>query len=355
MGDQAQQSATITVGTISIPVEIREVPVGDVRYYKSNPRIFSILKQRGANVSQDVIEQELWNLDSTKDLYRDIQRNGGLLEEVLVRDEEVLEGNSRLCAYRRLLSYAKESGDQTAIAKWSNIRAKILPSGVNEETVFAILGILHVRGKAEWRPYERGSYLYRQSVEFRKNSTELAEQIGCSETEVRNSIEAFKMMDEAEVRDPEKFSYFVEYKKSRKMTDAEQLLRPDEDLDKLFVGWVKDGVIPRAERVRDIPIIFNDKKARRAFLEGRLSFDNAVELAKERHPETESSFYNKLKRATAALEAAEPQRVQEEVEADSGKKHILDQLCKTIIRFCDAVGIQVSAINRIQKRGKPRP
>ena len=32
-------TATITVGAISIPVEVRELNVRDLRFYKSNPRI----------------------------------------------------------------------------------------------------------------------------------------------------------------------------------------------------------------------------------------------------------------------------------------------------------------------------
>lgn len=348
-----QQSVTITVGAISIPVEVREVPVEDLRYYKSNPRIFSILKEHGSRVSQEVIEQELWNLGPTKDLFHDIKRNGGLLEEILVRDGEVLEGNSRLCSYRRLLKNAKEDADKEAESKWSKIRAKILPTEIKDETVFAILGILHVRGRAKWSPYEQGAYLYRQSMEFRKTPAELADLIG-SETKVKESIEAYKMMDASGIVEAEKFSYFVEYKKSRKIKEAEQLLRPGEKMDKLFVDWVKDDRIPRAERVREIPIILNDGKARRGFIEGRLSFEDAVERAKERHPEAKSSFYNLLKRATMALQKAELLTVQDQIEADSDKKHILVRLCKTSIKFCKDVGLEISAIKRTQKKPKAR-
>jgi hypothetical protein len=147
MSAASQKDVTIAVGDLSIPVTVRELPIKDLRYYKSNPRIFRILKECGTRVSQDVIERELWKLDSTKDLFRDIRNNGGLVEEVLVRDSEVLEGNLRLCAYRRLLRKAKEEDDRDGIARWSRIRAKILPSDVSDEAVFAVLGILHIRSR----------------------------------------------------------------------------------------------------------------------------------------------------------------------------------------------------------------
>lgn len=266
MSGKSEQRATITVGEISIAVDVKEVPVETLRYYKSNPRIFSILKHLGAKVSQEVIQSELWKLDSTKDLYRDILKNGGLVEEILVRNGEVLEGNSRLCAYRHLLDKAKKKKDRREIDRWSRIRAKVLPADAGEEAVFAILGILHIRGKAKWLPYEQASYLYRQSDDFRKTYRELAEQIGVSEADVKSSVEAYKMMEKNKINDPSKFSYFVEYVKSRKMKEAAESLPPDRDLDTLFVGWVDNEEIPKAENVRDLPLVLKDKKARRRFL-----------------------------------------------------------------------------------------
>lgn len=350
MNTKGEESAKITVGEISIAVDVKEVPIGTLHYYASNPRIFSILKHFGIKVSQDVIERELWQLDSTKDLYRDILKNGGLVEEVLVRNREVLEGNSRLCAYRHLLNKAKEENDQEAIGRWSRIRAKILPRDVSDEAVFAILGILHIRGKAKWLPYEQASYLYRQSVDFRKTSRELADQIGISEAEVKSSIEAYRMMEENKVTDLSRFSYYLEFVKSRKLKEAAESLPAGQELRPLFVGWVENGEIPKAENVRDLPLILKTKKARKKFLEKEVSFEDALEIAKDRHPEKTSSFYGKLKRATEALDNAEEMRVKEDVDADPTKKFILKKLWKTVNSFCKAVGLEAPPVNQKGKR-----
>jgi len=341
MVNHPPKGATITVGDISIAVTVAELPIDTLRYYPSNPRIYSILKQRGSDVSQAIIERELWNLDSTKDLYRDILKNRGLVEEILVRDAVVLEGNSRLCAYRHLLQSAKQKDDGDGIGRWSKIRAKILPSDATEESVFAILGILHIRGKAKWLPYEQASYLHRQSVEFRKGVPELAEQIGISKADVKNHIDAYKMMEEANVTDLSRFSYFLEYVKSRKLKEAAELMPPGRDLDTVFVGLVESGQIPKAENVRDdLPVILMDKKARKKFLDEKASFDEALEIARDRHPETSSSFYRILKRATVALNNGEPMRVKQEVEEDRGKKYILTNLRKAVNGFRRDVGLQ---------------
>src|SRR5207302_4138148 len=194
--------SSIIVGDTTIPTEIRFLPVLQLRYYRENPRIFSILKEVGGSVTQDEIERKLWEQDHTKDLFRDIQRNGGLLEEIIVRDHEVLEGNSRLCAFRHLLKNATEKGDKDGIRKWSEIRAKVLPKETTEKVVFAILGMLHIRGKAEWRPYEQASYLFRQAETHRLTEAELASQIGHDEAEIKNMIKAYKLMEKYEVADP---------------------------------------------------------------------------------------------------------------------------------------------------------
>lgn len=339
--DQVSTKSSITVGDKTIETSIHFRSIGELRYYADNPRIFSIIKQLGENVAQEEIERMLWDQDSTKDLYQDIKRNGGLLEEIIVRDNEVLEGNSRLCAYRHLHKQAIEANDQGAIQRWSSIRAKIIPNNIADETIFGILGILHIRGKAKWQPYEQASYLFRQQTAFNKKPRDLANQIGVNPTEVENMIEAYKLMESHKITDPTRFSYFVEFTKSRKLPDIKEYLPPGVVLEDRFSDWVKDDKIPRAEAVRDLPTILKDSSARKKFLDGQLSFEEALEVAKDRHPEAVSSFYSKLKKASEAMVNAEEQRIREEVSQDSQKKFIILDLYKTARRFAIAVGIEI--------------
>lgn len=341
---QSQTTGTkssITVGDIIIETEICFLPVAELRYYQDNPRIFSILKQLGDSVTQEKIEQKLWEQDSTKELYRDIEKNGGLLEEVIVRDCQVLEGNSRLCAYRHLLKHAEEKGATEGCKKWALIRAKVLPKDTSDRTVFAILGVLHIRGKKEWKPYEQASYLFRQASAYRMKPSELAAQIGCKEADVKNMIEAYTLMEQQKITDTDRFSYFVEFAKSRKLEDCKEYMPVGMDLAEKFSELVRNDMFPRAEAVRDLPTILKDKSTRMKFLAGQVTFEEALETAKDRHPEATSSFYSKLRRATEAMNDAEPARVQEEVSADPQKKHIIRDLAKTAKGFAKSVGVKV--------------
>lgn len=332
-----EAKTSIIIGDTVIPTIIRFLSVPDLRYYTENPRIFSILKELG-KVTQDEIERKLWEQDHTKDLFRDIKQNGGLLEEIIVRGIEVLEGNSRLCAYRHLLKNATAAEDKDAIAKWSVIRAKILPPQINEKVVFAILGTLHIRGKAEWKPYEQASYLFRQANAHGMTPAQLAVQIGTNDADVKNMIKAYKLMDRYKVTDPSRFSYFLEFAKSKKLEDSKQYLPANLVLEDKFSDWVKDGRFPRAEEVRNLPTVLRDKSARTKFLNGSVTFEEALETARDHHPETTSSFYNKLKKATEAMNDAEEDRVRQEVLQDAQKKHIVRDLAKTARKFARSVG-----------------
>lgn len=353
----ATTKSSITVGDKTIETEIRLLQVAKLRYYAENPRIHSILKQLGDSVTQEQIEHKLWDLESTKDLYQDIKRNGGLLEEIIVQGDEVLEGNSRLCAYRHLLKNAIEKKDAKAIERWSHIRAKLLPEGISDELIFGILGILHIRGKAEWKPYEQASYLYRQKITYGKRERDLADQIGIKETEVKNMIEAYTLMEKYSVTDPSRFSYYVEFAKSRKLSDLsekKEYFPPNFALEERFSEWVREDKIPRAEAVRDdLPDILKDKSARTKFLSGNAGFEEALEIVRGRHPETTSSFYSKLKRAEEAMSNAEVLTIKGEISQDSQKRYVIVELYRTARKFARDVGIDIQNAER-EKRPKEK-
>jgi hypothetical protein len=174
-------------------------------------------------------------------------------------------------------------------------------------------------------------------------AADLAAQIGggIKEADVRNMIDAYKMMEKYKDTDTSRFSYYFEFTKSRKLDEVEEYLPPNFDLEKEFSGWVKDGTFPRAEAVRDLPTILKDKSAKVKFLGGQLGFEDALELAKEHHPEAGSPFYNKLKRATEAMNNASEGRVRDEVAQDRQKKNIIRDLAKTAKRFARSVGIDI--------------
>lgn len=131
-----------------IEVEEKFLKHSDLDFYPENPRIYNTIHAEiGDNPTQKVIETAMKKLDSVKTLKQSIEVNGGLLEPIIVRRNVVLEGNSRLAAYRIL-------AEKDPI-KWAEIRCNVLPDDTSDDVVFSLLGTLHIIGKTPWSPFEQ--------------------------------------------------------------------------------------------------------------------------------------------------------------------------------------------------------
>ena len=112
----------------------------ELDFYESNPRVYSILRENGTTPTQHDIEEKLITMDHVKQLRLSIEQNGGLIDPLIVvkrnGDYVVLEGNSRLAAYRLL---AKKDP-----IKWQKVRVSILPKEITENEIFTLLGQYHL-------------------------------------------------------------------------------------------------------------------------------------------------------------------------------------------------------------------
>ena len=93
-----------------------------LRFYPENPRVYSVVHGHGKLPAQEEIQNRLFQMEHVKVLVQDIRANGGLIEPLIVRDGtfEVLEGNSRLAAYRFLA--------KTNPMKWGYVKCTVLPA-----------------------------------------------------------------------------------------------------------------------------------------------------------------------------------------------------------------------------------
>ena len=146
----------LTLRGEEIIVQVGTLPQISLLFYLENPRLYSLVRADGIEPSQDDIEATLTKKEHVKQLIKSIEINGGLIDPVIVRGNSnvVIEGNSRLAAYRVL---AKKNP-----IMWGQIKVKILPNDIPESSVFALLGEYHIIGKTDWAPYEQAGYLYRR-------------------------------------------------------------------------------------------------------------------------------------------------------------------------------------------------
>lgn len=147
--EQQWVDGSITLRGREIPVQTGKMRQADLQFYPANPRIYTAISRSSGSPSQDEIELHLTEMEHVKGLVQSIRIHGGLIDPVLVRggDNMVLEGNSRLAAYRLLAKLDP--------IKWGEIKVTLLPTNVSNTDVFALLGEYHLKGKTEWKPLKR--------------------------------------------------------------------------------------------------------------------------------------------------------------------------------------------------------
>jgi len=243
-----------------------------LKFYVDNPRIYSLVRSDGCVPDQDEILKQLLEHEHVRTLKEDIVANGGLIDPLIVRDGDsvVLEGNSRLAAYRFLAS--KDP------LKWSMVKCTILPADIDEKLIFALLGQYHVKGKKDWAPYEKAGFLYRRHRDHKVDLSVIAEEVGITINEGKHLVAVYEFMIKHNDSDRERWSYYDEFLKSAKI----RKVREDQSgFDDFVVDQIKKGEIPKAMDLRDkLPTICaGPTKVLKRFIGGTNSFEDAYEAA----------------------------------------------------------------------------
>lgn len=250
---------TLTIGKTKITVKIMELNQADLNFYSENPRVYSALNSDGTVPSQEDIEEHMKKMEHVRDLANDIKQNGGLMEEIIVRDKEfvVLEGNSRLAAYRILC-------EKDAVA-WAKIKCKVLPYDIKEDLIFKLIGHFHIKGKKPWEAYEQASYLYRRTQQTKMHIDMIAEELNINKNDAKNMIAAVELMKEKGVSDTHKYSYYFEYVKDPNI----RKYRETTDIDDKVCEQISKGEIKEAKDIRKLGKVakVNDKLSKRKMKE----------------------------------------------------------------------------------------
>ena len=270
---EAPDNETLLIRGVNIPVIATRIDQTQLRFFVDNPRVYSILRVASAEPTQEDIERRLLEMDHVKALIQDIKRDGGLTDPVVVRAGtlDVLEGNSRLAAYRALARLDP--------IKWGQMKCRLLPEDINEELIFALLGQYHIKGKKDWAPFEQAGFLYRRSKSHDVNSAKLALEIGLTKSRVEHLILTYQFMLDHDEVDTARWSYYDEYLKSAKIEKARLKIK---GFDDLVVAKIKSEEIARAVDIRDrLPVICAAPKALQKFGNNALDFESAYDHAVE--------------------------------------------------------------------------
>lgn len=277
-------------------VETR-IGIGEARFDPTNPRI-----QFQLDTSLTIKEPTQADLgfaltvanDSYKKLRDNIEINGGIINPIWIAPTDqgfvVVEGNTRLQIYLDLHERYPNSD------KWNTIPSFVLPENCSRDKINFIRLEAHLFGTTPWDAYEKARELYRLNTEEDYSLERLSSMTKLTQTEIRNSIQAFRDMDEHYLPnhpDPgehQKFSYFVEF---RKNTNLKRLVR-DGKLSLIdFCNWVGEGKFGRGEDVRHLGDVLRDPQARQVFLDH--DFRTALDQLGQSDPTATSPLFEKVR------------------------------------------------------------
>ena len=81
-------SETIIIGKAEYPVEEKEMFQRELKFYPENPRVYSAINVSQGIPAQEEIERVLKGMEHVKQLRLSIESNGGLIDPVIIRDND---------------------------------------------------------------------------------------------------------------------------------------------------------------------------------------------------------------------------------------------------------------------------
>ena len=248
---------TLTIGKRHFEVKEEEISQVSLKFYEDNPRVYSALRlSYQTNPDQKSIEDLMVSMEHVKQLKLSIESNGGLIDPLIVRDGDfvVLEGNSRLAAYRLLC--------RKDPITWGKVKCIILPKDIDETSIFTLLGQYHIIGRKDWSPYEQAGYLYRRKQESKIPVETMAKELGIKKEDAQKYIDVYTFMIDNNDLEPSNWSYYDELLKNRSLNKAKVYLP---QLESTIVTQIKNKEIQQASDIRKLGEIANcpDNKAKK--------------------------------------------------------------------------------------------
>lgn len=233
----------LTIGKKDYEVEIVELNQADLKFYPENPRVYSVLNINGEEPSQDEIEDYMCSMEHVKQLKVSIESNGGLIDSLIVRagDFTVLEGNSRLAAYRLLC--------KIDAVTWGKVKCKLLPSDIDDSAIFALLGQYHIIGRKDWDPFEQASYLYRRHRQTKLPIAYMAQELGITKGKAVKMIDVIEFMIKNDDLNKKHWSYYEEYLRNGGIKKYRETMP---NLDETIVEAIKTEQINEAADMRKL-------------------------------------------------------------------------------------------------------
>ena len=268
---------TIAIMGQQVPARHEEIPINQLHFLPDNPRVYAAIREMPdfngltTDEKQVRIYERLLQEPSVRNLVPEIERDGGLQDPITVRwdTHQVIEGNSRLAAYRKL---SDGSGDD----RWTDIRCLVV-STLTDDQQTRLLGQAHLTGKTDWSPYAKALFCFRWVVEQERDVSTLHKLSGITPAEIKKDVKVIHLMRENNDNKLSHFSYYNVLVRSRAIYAA---LAESATLRDTLLPQIKTEAFTAQEMRQRLPTVIAKPRILRKYQKGDVSLEDAYDRAK---------------------------------------------------------------------------
>ncbi len=268
---------TIAIMGQHVPARHERIPIDKLHFLPDNPRVYAAIREMTdfdgltPEEKQHRIYERLLQEPSVKNLIPEIQRDGGLQDPITVRHDtwQVIEGNSRLAAYRKL---AEGSEDD----RWTHIRCLVVTTLTDDQQT-RLLGQAHLHGKTDWSPYAKALFCFRWVEEEKRDVSSLSNLSGISSAEIKKNVRIVQLMNANGDDKLSHFSYYNVLVRSRPISTA---IADSSKLKRTLLAQIKTEAFTAQEMRERLPAVIAKPRILRKYEKDDVSLEDAYDRAK---------------------------------------------------------------------------
>ena len=268
---------TIAIMKQHILARHERMAIDQLQFLPDNPRVYAAIREMSdfagltPEEKQIRIYERLLREPSIRNLIREIKRDGGLQEPIIVRHDtrQVIEGNSRLAAYRKLQKDTEED-------QWDYIRCLVV-STLTDDQQTRLLGQVHLHGRTEWSAYAKALFCFRWIEEDQKEVSTLAELSGLTAAEINKNVRSVQLMKENNDNKQSHFSFYNELVRNKAISSV---IEKNRALRQTLFTQIKAEDFTAQEMRERLPTIIKKPRILRKYEKEDVTLDDAFDRAK---------------------------------------------------------------------------
>jgi len=318
----------------------KDILISKLKVDQTNPRFNHLTKKLTLSEIEKIIRED----DETNVLADQILAAGVVTEPLLINsDNVVIEGNQRLVALRSLLKQVQEGQlDKSLKEKFQKVSCKTIPDEVDNKTMDLHLARIHVKGKRQWKKFNRASHVYRLSRIHGISYDRLADTLGMGKATIQRCVIVYKTILDYSRKYPDdkkwfhKFTYFDFLFQRRDLKE----FREDTDFVNEFIKWVHDEKFHDVRDIYQLAKVVSDIDAFQTLK--KKNFKEALDVLDKKDPSLSSQEFKKISETIDVLKS--PEMKPEEIIANPAKM-------KLLIKLDSEMRLLMADIDSLRQRG----